>query len=322
VKIEGATITRATLHNEDEIKRLGVKIGDTVIVERAGDVIPAVVKVLKELRDGSEKRFNFPKKCPVCGSLLVKPENEVIWRCPNLSCPARKKEFLEHFVSKKAFNIEGLGPKIIEQLVLQGLITRPADIFEMKEGDLVPLERFAEKSAENLVKEIQKSKKIPLNRFIYALGIRYVGEETAIDLAERFQGLENLKNASLEEIEAIPNIGSVVAKSIFQWFREKRNLNFLSELKKAGVRISPSRGAGGSGKLVGKNFVITGSLAVMSRDDAYARIRALGGKPSNTISKNTDFLVVGENPGSKLEKAKKLGVKIISEEEFLKLISR
>jgi len=318
VKIGGATITRATLHNEDEIKRLGVKIGDTVIIERAGDVIPAVVKSLKELRDGKEKGFYFPKKCPVCKTQLTRSAKEIIWRCPNTACPARERESLEHFVSKKGFNIDGLGPKIIEQLVAQELIGQPADLFDLKEGDLVPLERFAQKSAENLIREIQRTKSIPLSRFIYALGIRHVGEETAIDLAKQFRSMDNLKNACLEELEIIPDIGLVVAESIYEWFREKRNIDFLKQLKRAGINVLAPLET--KDKLFNKSFAITGTLETMSRETAQARIRELGGNSRSSLSKNTDFLVIGREPGSKLNKAKKLGIKIITEKEFLKLL--
>lgn len=318
VEVGGVTITRATLHNEDQIKKLGVKIGDTVIVERAGDVIPAVVKVIEDLRTGKEKTIKFPRKCPVCQSPLKRKEGEAVWRCENPDCPAKKKEFLHHFVSKKAFDIVGLGPKIVDQLVKENLISKPSDIFELKEGDLIPLERFAEKSAKNLIKAIQKSKKIPLSKFIYALGIRHVGEETAIDLAQYFGSLEKLKKASLEELERIPDIGPEVSKSIYNWFREKRNKKLIEELLKAGIKILPPPKIGK--RLKGKVFVLTGTLSSMTRSEAEKRIRLLGGHPSSSVSKNTDYVVVGENPGSKLEKAKKLGVKIISEKEFLEMI--
>jgi len=292
VKIDGATITRATLHNEDEIKRLGVKIGDTVIIERAGDVIPAVVKSLKELRNGKEKNFYFPRECPVCKTQLTRSEKEIIWRCPS--------------------------PKIIKLLAIEGLVTQPADIFELKEGDLISLEGFAKKSAKNLIKEIQKTKNISLNRLIYALGIRHVGEETAIDLAERFRNMDNLKNANLEDLEMICDIGDVVAKSIYKWFKEKRNINFLMRLKKAGVNVLVS--AKTKRKLFNKSFGITGTLETMSREIAQARIRELGGDTRSSLSKNTDFLVVGKNPGKKLNKAKKLGIKTITEKELLALL--
>ncbi|MBU3964480.1 NAD-dependent DNA ligase LigA [Patescibacteria group bacterium] len=319
VKIGGATITRATLHNEDELERLGVKIGDTVIIERAGDVIPAVSMVLKDLRDGKEKTFNFPHKCPVCGKELVRAKSQVIWRCENHNCPARKREFLEHFVSKKAFNIEGLGPKIIEQLNVSGLVSQPADFFELKQGDLMPLERFAEKSADNLVAEIQDKKQLPLNRFIYSLGIRHIGEETALDLAVHFKTLEKLIKVSIAELEFIPNIGERVAESIYNWFNNEDNLLFLDKLLRVGVIISPPPQRENK-VLDNKNFVITGTLESISREQAHKRIWELGGSASDTVSKNTDFLVVGSNPGSKLEKAKKFKVKILSEKDFIKII--
>lgn len=318
VQVGGVTITRATLHNEDEMKRLGVKIGDTVIVERAGDVIPAVAKVLIDLRTGKEKDFHFPKTCPVCETSLVKPKGEVVWRCPDPFCPARKRENLYFFASKKAFDIEGLGPKIIEQLVDGNLISQASDIFELKEGDLIPLERFAEKSAENLVDAIQKSKEISLTRLIYALGIRHVGEETANDLANYFGSIDKLEKASREELENIPDIGEKVSESIYNWFRLKRNVKFIDNLLKVGVKILSPRKR--SSKLEGKTFVLTGSLESMSRDETEKKIRLSGGHLSNSVSKQTDYLVAGSEPGSKLDRAKKLGVKIISEKEFQELI--
>jgi DNA ligase (NAD+) len=318
VEVGGVTISRATLHNEDEMKKLGAKIGDTVIVERAGDVIPAVVRVLTSLRSSKEKTVHFPKKCPVCQTELQKPEGEAIWRCPNADCGARKREFLHHFASKKAFDIEGLGPKIIDQLVDEGLISNVSDLFELKEGDLIPLERFAEKSARNLVEAIQKSKRVSLARFIYALGIRHVGEETAIDLAQHFGSIERLAEAKKEELMAIPNIGNVAAESIYSWFRSPQNRRLIEGLKKAGVVIIAPPKIGK--KLKGKIFVLTGTLQSLTRSEAEKKIRILGGHPASSVSKNTDFLVVGKEPGTKLEKAKKLGVKIIGEEEFLEMI--
>jgi len=323
VQVEGVTITRATLHNEDEIKRLRVKIGDTVIVERAGDVIPAVAQVLTELRTGEEKEFQFPKTCPFCQAKLKKPKGEAVWRCPNPKCPARKRENLYFFVSKKAFDVEGLGPKIIDQLVDENLISEATDLFELKEGDLLPLERFAEKSAKNLVEAIEKSKKIPLARFIYSLGIRHVGEETAIDLANRLDSIDKLKRASKEDLEKIPDIGGVVAESIHRWFNSKQNRKFINNLLKVGVKIIPPKAPpAGGGKLKGTTFVLTGSLESMSRSEAEKEIITLGGRPASSVSPKTDYLVVGENPGSKLEEAKKLGVKTIKEKEFLKILGR
>ena len=338
VQIGGVTVSRATLHNEDEIKRLEVKIGDTVIVGRAGDVIPDVVKVLKELRTGKEREFKMPKTCPICGSVLERPEGEVVWRCVNPNCSARQRRYLYHFVSKKSFDIEGLGPKIIDQLLDKGLVSDPADLFELEKGDIIPVESlprrprpfsgkggvlrgFAEKSARNLIKAIQQKKSITLARFIYALGIRGVGEETAQDLSNRFQNLEDLKNATKEELLGVRDIGPETANSIYSFFRKKSNLHFLRRLEKAGVKIKRQEIRFKSQKLAGKTFVLTGVLKSLTRDEAKERIRSLGGDISESVSRKTNFVVVGENPGSKREQAKKLGIKILSEQEFLKMLS-
>jgi DNA ligase (NAD+) len=322
VEIGGVTVSRATLHNEDEIKRLGLKIGDTVIVGRAGDVIPDIVKVLPELRTGREKEFKMPNRCPACGSPIKKLAGEAVYFCPNPDCFARRRRALAHFVSKGAFDIEGLGPKIIDQLVENGLIVDAADFFKLKEGDLTLLERFAEKSADNLIQAIQSKKEISLPRFIYALGIRQVGEETARDLAEYFGSLEKLKQASFGELEKIKDIGPIAAKSIYQWFHQKRNLKFLEKLKKAGVRIKRIKNHKSrvEKKLKGKIFVLTGGLNSFTREEAKEKIRELGGEVSESVSRKTDFLVVGKNPGSKLAKAEKLGARIIGEEEFREMI--
>lgn len=329
VLVGGVTVSRATLHNEEEIKRLDVRIGDTVIVERAGDVIPAVVKSFPEMRDASQKMFRMPRQCPVCRTKLVKPETEAIWRCPNTkNCTAQKREFLHHFVSKKAFDIGGLGPKILDRLVEEHLVSTPSDIFELTEGDIVPLERFAEKSAANLISAIQQSKTIPLHRFLYALGIRHVGEKTAIDLAEYFGSIEKLQRASPGELQNIPDVGGVVAKSIYEWFRSKENLKVVEDLLKAGVKIQNPRlrpaswrGYGGQAKLKGLTFVLTGTLATLTREQAKERIRTLGGEVTESVSKNTDYVVVGESSGSKFQKAKELGIQILKEQELLKMLS-
>ncbi|TSC95049.1 MAG: DNA ligase (NAD+) [Parcubacteria group bacterium Licking1014_1] len=320
VQVSGIIITRATLHNEDEIKRLGLKIGDTVIVGRAGDVIPIIIKTLPELRTGQEKNFKMPVKCPSCGAKPVKIESEVLWRCLNNKCFTRRKRNFYHFVSRTAFDIDGLGPKIIDKLLDKGLVQDPGDLFELKKEDVIGLERFAEKSAENLVKSIQEKKEISLARFIYSMGIRNAGEETAIDLAEKFGSIEKLKNAKLEEIDSILNIGPVVSKSIFEWFQNKENLKFLEKLEKAGVIIKEQKTINKEQKLKEKIFVLTGGLETMTRDQARDKIRELGGDVSDSVSKNTGYIVAGFEPGSKIEKAKKLGVKIITESEFLKLI--
>jgi DNA ligase (NAD+) len=319
VKVGGTKITRATLHNFDQIKRLGVKKGDTVIIERAGDVIPAVVKVLKDLRTGSEKKFEIPKRCPVCETRLVKPKEEVDWRCPNPNCQSRKRELISYFASRKGFDIDGLGPKIIDKLIDEKLISQPADIFTLSKGDLLPLERFADKSAENLVNAIEKSKKISLSNFINSLGIRHVGEETAIDLAQYFGSLEKIKKASKEELEKIPDIGSQVAKSIYDWFDSNQNKKLISKLLDSGVKILPPKKVGE--KLKGKKFVLTGGLENLTRSEAERKIRLLGGNPTSSVSKKTDYVVAGENPGSKINEAKKIGVKILNEKQFLEMIS-
>lgn len=319
VEVGGVTITRATLHNEDMIKKLQVKIGDTVVVGRAGDVIPEVVQALPELRTGKEKEIQFPRECPVCGQKLERPEGEAIWRCKNPKCPAKEKRFFYHFV--KAFDILGLGPKIIDRLLDEGLIQDPADLFLLKEGDLLPLERFAEKSARNLVNAIQSKKKIDLARFIYALGIRNVGEETAQDLAEAFGSIEKLAKASMGELMAVREIGPVVARSIYEFFREKRNLEFIEKLKKVGVEIVEEKKPKEK-HLRGLVFVFTGGLKSMTREEAKRKVRELGGEVTESVSKRVNFVVVGESPGSKLEKAKKLGIKTITEQDFLQLLQK
>lgn len=318
IKVGGVIISKATLHNEDEIKRLGVKIGDTVIIGRAGDVIPEIIKVLPELRNGKEKTFHFSKICPVCGEKLIKPAKEVIWRCSNKDCVARRKKLLYHFFSKKGFDIEGLGPKIIDQLLDENLISQAPDIFELKEGDLLPLERFAQKSAENLIKSIQKSKKIPLARFIYSLGIRHIGEETVIVLSDYFGSIDNMKKASKEELEKIPNIGSLTSESIYYWFQDKENQKIIDDFIKSGVKILPPEKVGK--RLIGKTFVLTGTLGNMSRDEAEKKIRFQGGHSTSSVSKQTDYLVVGKNPSpAKFKKAEELKIKTIKQKEFLKL---
>lgn len=336
VEVGGVTISRATLHNEDEIKRLGVKIGDTVIVGRAGDVIPDIIKALPELRTGQEREFKMPKNCPSCGTKLIKPEGEVLWRCPNPKCSAKLREYFYHFVSKGAFNIVGLGPKIIDKLIDAGLIFDPADLFTLEIGDILPLESlprrprsfqkkggvlrgFAEKSAQNLISAIQSKKKITLARFIYALGIRNVGEETAQDLAEYFGSLEKLKTASLEELQKIMDVGPVVAKSIYDFFQNKRNFKFIKKLRKVEVQIIRKEKARHQ-PLKGNNFVLTGALESMTREVAKEKIRLLGGEISESVSLKTNYVIAGKEPGLKFEKAKKLGIKILDEKNFLKIL--
>ena len=312
VQLAGITISRATLHNEDEIKRLGLKIGDTVIISRAGDVIPDIIKVLPKLRNGKEKKFVMPRVCPACGGKVIR--KTALHYCSNPNCFAQRKEYFYHFVSKSAFDISGLGPKIIDQLIEANLVSDPADLFDLEKGDLIPLERFAEKSADNLI-EALNVKEIDLPRFIYSLGIRNVGEETAIDLAKRFS-LDELKKAKLKELESLQDIGPIVAKSIYNWFRQERNILFLEKLLKK-VKVKKVKF---KNKLKDKVFVLTGELDSMTRDEAKDRIRDLGGDVSSSVSGNTDYVVVGSEPGSKYNKAKKLKVPVIKEKEFLDLL--
>ncbi len=319
IEVGGVMISRATLHNEDEIKRLGIKIGDTVIVGRAGDVIPDIIKVLPELRTGKEKEFKMPSECPVCGARVIRPEGEVRHVCTNSKCSAVRRENFCHFASRLAFDILGLGPKIIDKLIEEGLVFNTADIFKLKYNDLLGLERFAEKSAKNIIDSIQRSKEVSLSRFIYALGILHVGEETAFSLAQYFASLNELKKSSKEDLERIPDIGKVVAGSIYSWFQSKINQKLVDDLLEAGVKITPQPKIGKS--LAGKTFVLTGSLESLSRNEAHKKIRMKGGSPSSSISKETDYLVAGADSGSKLTKAQKLGVKVISEKEFLAMLS-
>lgn len=315
VKIEGVKISRATLHNFDEIKKIDVRLGDTVIVGRAGDVIPEVRSVLKELRTNREKEIELPKKCPLCGNPVIK--QGVFYRCPNKNCPAVKRERIDHFVSRAAFDIEGLGPKIINQLLDGGLIQDGADLFELKEGDLLPLERFAEKSAKNLVEAIKRRKEIELPKLLMSFGILHVGSQTSEDLAQHFCSLEKIKKAGIEELRKIRNIGEVAAKSVYDWFRDDYNQKFLVKLLKR-VKIKKCRPAGG--KLKGLTFVVTGAFQNFSREGIKEFIRKRGAKTSESVSKETNYLIIGENPGAKSVKAKKLGIKIISEQELLKMV--
>ncbi len=319
VTVAGTTVSRATLHNFAEIERLGIKIGDTVIIQKAGDIIPEVVQVIKNLRTGKEKNIKVPKRCPVCNSSVVKPESEVNFYCSNKSCFAMQREQLYHFVSKNAFNIVGLGPKIIDQLIEEGLIEDAADIFALTKGDLEPLDRFAEKAANNLIASINQAKKISLARFIYALGIRHVGEQIAIALAENFSSLENLRKASQEKLADINDIGPVVAKSIYDYFQQPKNIKLIEKLLATGVVISVAKKSK-QNKFFGKNFVLTGTLSSLTRDQAKEYIRRFGGRVSSSVSRQTDYVVVGSEPGSKYAQAKKLGVKILNEKEFLDLI--
>ena len=355
VKVAGSTVSRATLHNEDEIKRLDVRIGDTVVIHKAGDVIPEVVEVVKNLRTGKEKIFHMPTKCPMCGSAVEKretgsknKETSAATYCTNLKCFAVEREQIIHFVSRKGFDIVGFGEKIVEQLMNEGLISNAADIFELTIGDLEPLERFAEKSAQNLVEAIKKSKKISLEKFLYALGIRYVGEETALLVAHSAQEFQisnfkfkiksqssndqNVKNLQ-DIIEIFPQvkkqqwldikgIGEKSAESLTEWFNNKENLELLKRMHEFDIDINIPKLQIANYKLQGKTFVLTGELTGFTRDEAKDMIRKRGGDISSSVSKKTDYVVAGENPGSKYDKAKELEVKIIDENELKKLLDK
>ncbi len=327
VLVAGSTVSRATLHNEDEITRLDVRIGDTVVIQKAGDVIPDIVKVLKNLRTGKEKIFKMPSKCPVCGGVVKKntvsgSQTSVADYCINKKCFAQELERMIHFVSKKGMNIEGMGDKIVEQLMNEGVISDFADIYELNVGDVVSLERFAEKSAENLIDAIVKSKKVTLSKFLFALGIRHSGEETSALIAENFKTLKKIGNTNIEDLQKIDGIGDVVAKSIHDWFQNNDNKKLLNKLLKYIKIKSPIRQTKALPSWgIGKVFVLTGTMKSLSRDDAKNKIKSLGGKVSSSVSSKTDFVVVGGDPGSKFKKAKKLGVKIINEKEFLKLLN-
>lgn len=327
VKLAGTTVTHATLHNFEEIERLGVRVGDTVVVEKAGDIIPKVVRVLDKMRTGSEKKIKEPTKCPICGSAVMRKDTadkkqvkSVALFCVNSKCFAQELERLIHFVSKRAFDIDGLGEKIVEQLMQEGLVKNAADFFTLTLGDIEPLERFAEKSAENLINSIAAARSVTLARFVYALGIRHVGEETAIRLAEHFGELKKIQIASLEDLQAVPDIGPRVAESIAEYFGDKNNQELIADLQAHGVKIAKVDKPNTAGPLTGQSFVLTGGLEAMSRDEAKDRLRALGATISESVSKKTTFVVVGSDPGSKYDKAKKLGVTILDETGLLKLL--
>jgi len=319
VKLAGSTVSRATLHNEDEIRRKDVRVGDTVVVQKAGDIIPEVVSVAKDKRPRNSKAFTMPTECPVCGGEIIQKPGEVAHRCANSKCFTVQLRKLEHFVSRKAFNIDGLGTKIVEQLYKEGLIKDFADIFTLKEGDIQPLERFAEKSSANLIDSINKSKKISLDRFIYALGILHVGDQTARDIVQIFNTWDKFKNASQEDLEDIEGVGEKVANSIREYLSDENNQKIITKLFANGVELK-SETKKTSSKLAGKTFVLTGTLNSITREEAEGKIRALGGKASSSVSKNTDYVVAGDNPGSKYDKAKELNVNILSESKFKSML--
>ena len=320
VQLAGTTVQRATLHNQDEIDRLGVKIGDTVIVEKAGDVIPKIVQVLPNLRSGKERDFLMPKACPICGSAIERRKGEVAFFCTNPGCFAQERERIIHYASKAGLDIKGLGDRIVEMLIQEKLVREESDLYQVTPKELLGLEGFAELSAQKLVDEIQAHRKPPLGRFINALGIRHVGEETARDLAEHFGSFEAFRSANKEELEAIEGIGEKVADSIVAFFADaiiSKRIDRLMECVEPEMAVKKK-----GGKLDGKVFVFTGSMDVMGRDEAKELVRSLGGDASDSVSRKTDYLVTGESTGSKLDKARKLGIEILDEKGFLGLVGR
>jgi len=323
VECGGVIISRATLHNFDEIKRLGIKIGDTVLVERAGEVIPKVVKVIESKRTGKEKDIEIPKKCPVCGSEIVKEEGEVAYRCPNSSCPAQVINSIVHFAKREAMDIEGLGESVAELLVERKLVKKLSDIYFLTKQQLLTLPLFKEKKATNLLNAIEKSKQRPLSKLLYGLGIRHVGEKAAEVLAEKFTSIDRLMKATEVELQKIPEIGPVMAKSIVNFFLNKYTIEIIEDLKKAGVNmIQPKVEKKGPQVFAGMTVVFTGELESMTRSQAEELVKQLGGTTSSSVSRSTSLVVVGKNPGSKYEKAKQLGIKIIYEDEFLKMTGK
>lgn len=321
VQLAGTTVKRASLHNQDEIERKDIRVGDQVIVEKAGEIIPQVVKVVDADAEGRAQPFQFPETCPACGSKLVKLPEEVAWRCVNLECPPQMRIRIEHFASRDAMDIDGLGESIVEQLVDEGLITNYADLYELTMEQLLPLERMAEKSAQNLIDAIQKSKEQPFDRVLYALGIRFVGTTVARDLAKSMQTLDKLMSASTEELTEIDSIGPRIAESVNLFFEDEQNRSLIERLKSYGLQMEADFDEPDSLILDGKTFVITGTLPTLKRNDAKALIEKNGGKATGSVSKKTDYLLAGEDAGSKLEKARKLEIPVIDEDSFFEMIN-
>jgi DNA ligase (NAD+) len=320
VPIGGTTVSRATLHNMDEIERLGVKIGDWVEVERGGDVIPKVTRVLEDKQHPrGHKSFHMPETCPVCGGKVVRVEGEADHRCVNVNCPAKLRESILHFASRHVMNIEGMGDALVNQLTDRGLVKNVADIYRLTKDDLLTLERMGDKSAQNVLDEIEASKKLPLERVIFGLGIRFVGERTAQFLAEHFGSLDALMNASQEELLEVEEVGPRIAQSISEFFQEEKNRDLVEKLRKAGLAFTGKKKQRGT-KLTGKTFVLTGTLARYTRDQAKKMIEDAGGRVSGSVSKKTDYVVAGSDAGSKLDKAKEFGVKVIGEREMEEMV--
>jgi DNA ligase (NAD+) len=318
VLLAGTTVARASLHNEDEIKRLKVKLGDWVLIEKSGEIIPQVLQVIESRRTGSETDYEFPKHCPVCETPVVRPEGEAVTRCPNSDCPAKVKARILHFASRKAMDIEGLGDVLVDKLVDLGLVKDFADIYSLNLEQVAELERMAEKSATNLINQIEASKDRALHRLIYGLDIRHVGERYAKILARHYRSIENLQKATVEELDAIHEIGLAVAESVFNWMNNPRHLDLIERLKSTGLKmeIGGESHAHANGNFNGKIFVLTGKMENFTRDEAAKLIEERGGRVSSSVSKKTDYVVAGSDAGSKLEKANSLGVKVLNETQF------
>jgi len=325
VRVGGVVISSAALHNEEDIHRKDIRIGDTVIVQRAGEVIPEIVGPVVSKRTGKEKVFHMPSHCPVCSAEVIKPEGEAMHRCTNSACPSQALEKIKHFVSRGAMDIDGVGEKLCQALFEKGLVKDVADLYYLTREQLLTMEKMADKSVSNVLNSIQASKDRPLARVIFALGILHVGEEYAELLAERFHSIDELAKANSDELLSLPSVGPKIAESIVAFFRQKGNKNIIEKLRKAGVRLKREEVAEvkpGGLPLAGLEFVITGKLESSARSEAEARIEALGGKASSDVTKKTSYVVVGTAPGSKLAKAEKLGIKILSEAEFLELLNQ
>jgi DNA ligase (NAD+) len=318
VLLSGSTISHSTLHNADEIARKDVRVGDTVVIEKAGEVIPQVVKVVLDERPAGTRPFKMPERCPSCGSKLVRESEEVAWRCVNASCPAQIKARLSHFVARNAMDIEGFGDKLIETLVDKGIVQNFADLYRLDQKTLMSLERLGEKSSQNLVAALEPSKQRPYASLLFALGIRHVGITVARLLAQTFPDIDQLRTGTLEQVALIPGIGPVIGESIVNFFRDKENLRLIERLRKSGLQLARPESAGPK-PFTGKTFVFTGGLKNFTRESAQELVVSLGGNVSSSVTKKTDYVVAGSEPGSKYDKAKSLGVKILDEDEFLEL---
>ena len=320
VFVSGSTVSRATLHNEDEIKRKDIRVGDRVVIEKAGEIIPKVVRVLEPSADRGAP-FEMPAVCPECQSAIYRPEEEAAWRCVNSACPAQLKERLRYFASRKAMDIDHFGPAVIEQLVDSGRVKNFSDLYTLQKDEVASLERLADKSAQNLIEAIQKSKSAGLSRLLHALGVRHIGQRTAIILAKRFRSLKNLQATSYEELEKIDEIGPVIAESLREFLSKESNRQEIARLQECGLVMEEQGDESESGGLLeGRQFVLTGTLTKFSREEAKEKIQSLGGRVTSTVSKKTDYLVAGESAGSKLEKARKLGITVLDEEALQKLM--